>query len=242
LTTPRFYVSTHHLAEGRLALRDEDHHHLSRVLRMRVGEHVQLLDGEGMLGYATITEITSDATTVDVMQALMVEDERPRMHLFQALPQGTKMDQVVQWGVELGAAEVIPYSSLRSRRIDVAAGKRVERWRRIAYESCRVAGRPFLARVHEPLDWEEALSLMEDCSIVLYADEEGGEMPSAALGKRDVAELGLVIGPEGGFTDVERDELAGRGAIPVTLGRNVLRTETAGLVLMASVRCHFGLL
>ncbi len=201
-----------------------------------------LLDGEGGIGKGTILEITSGSTAIEVGEVSRVEEERPRMHLYQALPRGAKMDAVVQQAVELGAAAVAPFASERSHVLDEAARKRTGRWRKLALASSRVAGRPFLPRVLEARSWEDALRDISAMEAALFADEAGGERPGEALAGIVPGELGLVIGPEGGFSDGERAALAGAGARPVTLGGTVLRAETAGMVLLAAARCRYGLL
>ena len=242
MTTARFYVDHTALLEGRLVLEGSYHHHLSRVLRMRSGQSLQLMDGKGCIARGSILSISPTRTSIAVDEITEVERERPRIKLFQALPQGKKMDDVVQWSVELGADAVVPFSCRRSRSLDDAVRKRYERWRKIALESSRVAGRPFLPEINEALTWEGLLAETEACDVMIMADETGGTRPRDALAAVDAQEIGLVIGPEGGFTEEERIELLEMGARPVTLGATVLRTETAGMVLMAAVRCHYGLL
>lgn len=239
MTTARTYVDPDLLSIGRLVLEGEEHHHLSRVLRIRKGQPVSILDGQGSVGRAAIIEVASTKTVVEIEGIHRIEEERPRLHLFQALPRGAKMDHVVQWGVELGAATIEPFSSRRSRPLDEAVERRIERWRKIAVESSRVAGRSYLPYIRRPLYWQEALEALRDPEVVLIADEAGGKRPAEALKDLMPEDLGLIIGPEGGFTDTERKDLRGLGAIPVTLGDTILRTETAGLVLLAAVRCHY---
>jgi 16S rRNA (uracil1498-N3)-methyltransferase len=243
LTTARFYVDSAALLEGQLILEGADHHHLSRVLRMHDGQFLQLMDGKGAIARGKILEISRACTSVMVEEVRLVEEERPLLKLFQALPQGRKMDSVVQWSAELGAAVVTPFACSRSHVLDVSVEKRFERWCRIAMESSRVAGRPYLPEISKARGWDEVLYELADVEVVLVADEVGGARPHDALGDAMVPEaVGLVIGPEGGFTQVEREDLLAGGALPVSLGDTVLRTETAGMVLMAAVRCRYGLL
>jgi 16S rRNA (uracil1498-N3)-methyltransferase len=242
LTTARFYVSEQALLAGRLTLEGDEHHHASRVLRMRAGESVVLLDGRGGSGHGTIEEITPTHTLVVVNDSAHVIEELPKMHLFQGLPHGSKMDEVVQRGVELGAASLHPFATSRSRVPDASLARKVERWRRIALEASRVAGRAYLPEIAEIKSWDEAMRHLRNMDAALFADEAGGVRPASALAEERPAELALVVGPEGGFTHKERESMFGAGARPVTLGSNVLRTETAGMVLLAAVRCRYDLL
>jgi 16S rRNA (uracil1498-N3)-methyltransferase len=242
LTTARFYVHPTDLQERRLRLEGTDHHHLSRVLRMRKGQTLQLLDGRGCIGTASIADIAPAFTLVVIDEVAHVSEERPRLHLFQAMPGGSKMDRVVQWCVELGAATVTPFACERSRSLEKAAVDRLERWSKIALESSRVAGRPYLPGVKKPLCWEDALAELDGFGVALFADETGRVRPRDSLKDDMPGELGLLIGPEGGFSDKEREQLVAKGARSVSLGKTVLRTETAGMVLLAAVRCHYGML
>ena len=242
MTTARAYVDPGSLCVGRLTLDGEEHHHLSRVLRMRKGQPVIILDGRGGRGKAAIAEVTSTRTLVEVTEVATVGEERPRLHLLQALPRGSKMDRVVKWGVELGAATIGSFSSQRSIPVDEALARRVQRWRKIALESSRVAGRPYLPRINPPRSWSGVLEAVRGIEAAIFADEAGGSRPAEVLRDSAPDDLGLIIGPEGGFTDEERGDLEALGAMAVTLGETILRTETAGLVLLAAVRCHYELL
>jgi 16S rRNA (uracil1498-N3)-methyltransferase len=128
------------------------------------------------------------------------------------------------------------------RILDKTVHDRLERWCKIATETSRVAGRAYLPEIKKACSWTELLEELEAIEVVVMADETGGARPGAALSGEDPVEVGLVIGPEGGFSEAERRDLLEKGARPVTLGETVLRTETAGMVLMAAVRCHLGML
>jgi 16S rRNA (uracil1498-N3)-methyltransferase len=209
---------------------------------MKSGESVLLLDGKGSVARGAVIEIDRTHTLVEIDSTSHTAETRPRLHLFQGLPHGAKMDDVVYWSVELGAASLVPFRSTRTRDTDASLHRRLERWRRIAVEASRVAGRLYLAEVAAVKTWQEAVSQLCGMELVLLADEAGGVRPAHALADKSPDELALVIGPEGGFSDAEREDLAAAGALPVTLGENVLRTQTAGMVLLAAVKCHFELL
>jgi 16S rRNA (uracil1498-N3)-methyltransferase len=152
------------------------------------------------------------------------------------------MDDVVHWAVELGAASLVPFLSSRTGPVGAPHQRRLDRWRRIALEAARVAGRAYLPEIDTVKTWEQAMGSVRRMDLLVFADEEGGQRPAQVLTGTDPLDLGLIVGPEGGFTAPERKELAALGALPVTLGANILRTETAGMVLLAAVRCCYGLL
>ena len=242
MTVPRFYISSQQLQEGHLFLEGENHHHLSRVLRLRKEDEVEVLDGEGLVARGRVVDITSSRAVIDVASCHRLQEERPRMHLYQALPQGRKMDELIQRCVELGVHAFHPFTCTRSRPVDVVDENKKRRWKKIARESSRTAGRAYLPSMEEAVSWRNMVGDLPGMDVVIVADEQGGIRPSQALQGADPDELGLIIGPEGGFTDLEREELIEAGARAVTLGTYILRAESAGAVLVAAVRCHFGLL
>lgn len=242
MTVPKFYISSQQLHEGHLVLEGENHHHLSRVLRLQKEDEVEVLNGEGLVAWGRVAEITSFRAVIDVSTCDRLEEEKPRMHLYQALPQGRKMDEVIQRCVELGVHAVHPFSCARSKSLDVVDKNKMRRWKKIAVESSRIAGRAHLPRIEETVVWGAMIEGLPNMDLVIMADEEGGEKTSQALQGAHPNDLGLIIGPEGGFSDREREELAGADAKAVTLGVFILRTETAGAVLVAAARCHLGLL
>ncbi|MBC7230192.1 MAG: 16S rRNA (uracil(1498)-N(3))-methyltransferase [Actinobacteria bacterium] len=242
MTIPRFFVTARDLTRERVVLSGADHHHLSRVLRAKVGDEVRIQDGCGGTARALIVGIGREATDLEVTERWREEEERPRLHLFQALLKGARMDLVVEAAAELGVSCVAPFACRRSRALSEETERRVERWRAICLQSSRVAGRLYLPEVFHPLPWEEMLGSLSSFDRVLFADEQGGERPAEALEGTGWGEVALVVGPEGGFEDTERDELRARGARPVSLGPYVLRAEYAGMVLVAAARCACGLL
>jgi 16S rRNA (uracil1498-N3)-methyltransferase len=152
------------------------------------------------------------------------------------------MDELIQRCVELGIHAIHPFTCTRSRPIDFVDENKKRRWKKIARESSRTAGRAYLPSMEEAVSWTKMIGDLPGMDAVIVADEQGGVSPSQALRGDDPDDLGLIIGPEGGFTDPEREELIEVDARAVTLGTYILRTESAGAVLVAAVRCHFGLL
>lgn len=237
MTTPRFYVSAADLEVDSVTLSGGDHHHLCRVLRARVGDEVWLLDGRGLKATARIERLGRESSILKLTDRKWEEEERPRLHLFQSLLKGSKMDLVVEVAAELGAASIIPFACRYSQSPTPALERRVERWRALAAQSSRVAGRLYLPEVGDPVDWQELLRSLSRFGVALFADERGGERVAHALHEPGTEDLAMVVGPEGGFEDAEREELRSLGARSVTLGPHVLRAEFAGMALVVAARC-----
>ncbi|MEJ5187140.1 MAG: 16S rRNA (uracil(1498)-N(3))-methyltransferase [Candidatus Geothermincolales bacterium] len=238
MTTPRIYLPPELCVGETLEITAENYHYLARVLRVRVGETVEVLDGVGTRYRGKVEKLGRDSLRLSLMERETVDIELPRFHLFQALPQGRKIEEVIHRTVELGVHSLHPFSSSRS----APAGDkgRLGRWERICMEASRTAGRAYLPQMRPVIAWEEMLREISMLGTVLVADERGGAKVGNALAGKESLDVGLVIGPEGGFSDMEKAEIISAGAIPVTLGRHVLRTESAGAVLLTLARHHYG--
>lgn len=241
MTIARFYLENLAETADCAFLEDEEHRH-SRVLRLRRGEKVFILDGRGTVCRAVVAEITPRRTRLEILERYIEKEEKPRFHLFQSTLPSSRMEEAIRRCVELGVAAVIPFLSLRSRPMP-DAGK-LERWRRVARDASRVAGRAYLPRLEVPIAWEDLLERISTCRIALLADERGGARVADVLGgeEEEEEEVFLIVGPEGGFHGAERNQLLEAGAVSVTLGKYNLRAESAGAVILAAARARIGLL
>ncbi len=208
--------------------------HMATVLRLRPGERVLVFDGTGVEHVAELETVTAERVAARVVETL--QSVQPTLHLalLQAVPKGTKMDDVVRMGTELGVTEFIPFISART----VAAGRgRVARWLRIAVEAAKQCRRSDVPVVHAPMPLGQALDHVTgyDLVLLLWEGEQTRTIAQALVARGQVARVAVVIGPEGGFAPEEVAEATTRGAVPVTVGALILRTETAGVVALAMV-------
>jgi 16S rRNA (uracil1498-N3)-methyltransferase len=164
--------------------------------------------------------------------------------LFQGLPKGTKMEVIIQKGVELGVCEVVPFSSLRAiSQIKDKKDKKVERWQRIAYEAAKQSKRGIIPAIRLPQTLTGVLKEVScyDLMILAYEDEDRLTLKAALAAfekKNDVSrplKIGVIIGPEGGFDPQEVAACKAAGVVSVTLGQRILRTETAGMVVLSQL-------
>ncbi len=180
-----------------------------------------------------------ETVTPDRVSARVVETRtgtRPLLHLalLQGVPKGAKMDEVVRMGTELGAAEFIPFLSART----VAEGRgRAARWRRIAAESAAQCRRGDVPAVHDPVPLDQALERVAgyDLVLVLWEGEQTRTMAQALAAAPNPQRVAITVGPEGGLVSAEVERAVERGAVPVTVGPLILRTETAGVAALAMV-------
>ena len=235
---PRFFVDQQP-QDGVLTLTGENAHHAGRVLRLRVGEGVTLCDGAGMDFDCTVEAVEKEAVTCRVVSCHAADTEpKQSITLFMALPKGDKMEFIVQKLVELGAYRIVPVALKRSVvHLDEKKAKaRQARWQSIAEAAAKQSKRRIVPEVGAVCTLKEALEQTKemDLKLIPYELSEGMMrtkklIESAAPGQ----EIGVFIGPEGGFEEAEVALAMQSGFMPVTLGKRILRTETAGLTVMA---------
>ena len=236
----RLFVPPGQLAaarDGVLSLTAEQARYLGLVLRLRDGDAVEVFDGRGTRLAARLSPLGGELA-LRLGEPARDEEASSSIILAQALSKGEKLDWVVQKATELGVSRIAPFAAERSVvKLSAERGAaRVERLRRIAQEAARQCGRADVPQIHAPATWEDLLALRkQDPSLrAVLLDTEPG-LPS--LGQLDAGpRLLLVVGPEGGFSAREREGAAAAGFLAASLGRRVLRTETAGLAALAIVQ------
>ena len=239
-----FFVSPEQVKEEKIYVEGSDVNHIKNVLRMKLGEKLTVNDGEGWQYLCEVESYESDMAVLHIVEKSKAETElSSRIYLFQGLPKQDKMELIVQKAVELGAYQVIPVSTKRAVvKLDAKkAGKKVERWQQIAVSAAKQAGRGIVPTVGEVCTYAQALKMAEELDVVLipYELAEGIEETKKIIaGIRPGQSVGVFIGPEGGFEEEEVKLAMEAGAKPVTLGRRILRTETAGLTTLSLLMFH----
>lgn len=235
----RFFVPVENVDGDRITITGDDVNHIKNVLRMASGEKVVVSCGQGIDYYCIIEVIRESSIVLAVEEEKAVSTELPvRITLFQALPKADKMEIVIQKAVELGAVEIVP---VRTRRCvvkldETKAEKKVSRWQAIAESAAKQSGRGIVPQVHGVMGFAEALDRAEQLDTVVIPYELYGDMRESVEAMRRAAEgssIGVFIGPEGGFERSEVEQAIRQGAIPVSLGKRILRTETAGLTVLS---------
>lgn len=232
--------------DGALPLSAADAHHARDVLRLEPGEEIVLAHA-GAVWRVRLTEVGE--TLCGVRTGQITSAALPRVTLAQGVPKGDKLDTIVRQVTELGVARIVPFAAERSI-VKLDAGKaaaRAGRWRRIAEEAAKQSQRSGVPEVLAPVASAELAGVLEGSAIIVCWEEatDGPGIAEAlvALGVRDAAEapdVAIVIGPEGGLTSAEVDALLDAGAVAVSLGKTVLRTETAGVVAPALLLYELG--
>lgn len=237
----RFFVEPHQIDEEahQIHILGSDVNHISNVLRMKQGEELWISDGGKKEYRCTIEDFSSDEVLLHIIYVQEPDYELPsRIYLFQGLPKADKMELIIQKAVELGAYEVIPVETKRCVvKLDgKKATKKVERWKQIAESAAKQSKRMLIPNVHEVLTFKEALKYAEamDIRLIPYELAKGMQETKEILADIQPGQsVGIFIGPEGGFEEKEVETAISEGAKPITLGKRILRTETAGLAILS---------
>jgi 16S rRNA (uracil1498-N3)-methyltransferase len=212
-------------------LRGEDAHHLARVLRVEAGQQFEISDGAAAY-LAAIEEVSKSEVRFRVVEALQAPSPLPPITLYAALIKFDRFEWMVEKATEIGVERIVPVEAARTEAgLFAAAGKRVERWRKIARESSQQSRR-VAAPVIEDARRLAALPV-EGCRLQL--EEQPGADSLLNCLPQVSGPVALLIGPEGGWTEAERERLKSTGWVPVSLGGAILRAETAAIVAAGAV-------
>lgn len=242
----RFYIPSEELEKELIEITGEDFKHLSKVLRLKENDVIELRDGNGRATTGEIKEITSERAFI-IPEAISVsegENKNIKTTLFQAIPKQGKLETIVQKGTELGINTIIPFFSKRSvPKPSKSDSKKVKRLNRIAYEASKQSGRGVIPIVEDYTSFKEVLKLLEDFDLVLFFYEN-----EKTQGLKEVLEnapitrplnIALIVGPEGGFDPDEVKALDRENIKVVSLGPRILRTETAGISALSQLNYYF---
>ena len=235
----RFFVTPAQVGEEEIYIEGSDVNHMKNVLRMKAGEELMVSDGNNWQYRCAVKEYLPEKAVLKITKKELVDTELPsKIYLFQGLPKQDKMELIVQKAVELGACQVIPVMTRRCvvKLDEKKAAKKVSRWQQIAESAAKQAGRGYVPEIRDVMTLEEALAFAGqlDVRLIPYELAEGMEHTRDVIGKIMPGQsVGIFIGPEGGFEKEEVEQAVEKGVLPVTLGKRILRTETAGLAVLS---------
>lgn len=227
-----------------LRVEGDRHHYLVHVLRVRSGQTVEVFDGRNRAFTARIDEVTDDALIL-ALGTERTESPARRIWVVQGLPKGDKLEWIIEKATELGVSGIAPVSTERSIvKLDAdRSEKKRERWQRIAEEAARQCRRSDVPQIWKPGPLLDVAAQVEPEALLLILDEaETAVRLAQALPEQPDRPVALVVGPEGGLSRAEVEQLVREGGVAVSLGRNILRTETAALAAVTILRHRDGLL
>lgn len=243
---PRFFAERENIKDTYIIIDNEDVNHISRVLRLGEGDEITVCDGQGFDYKALIREINSKQIVCDILEKNKSNTE-PNIEviLFQGLPKASKMDYIIQKTTELGISKIVPCALSRcvvKLENKKAESKKTERWQKIAQAAAKQSGRGIVPEISMPVSLSEALEQLKKCDIcfVPYECEEINTLKRVLTSVKEPKTVGFIVGPEGGFDPAEIEKISEAGINTITLGKRILRTETAGEAVLSMIMYEIG--
>lgn len=234
-----FFVSPENITEENITVTGSDVNHIKNVLRMKTGEKFIANDGNGASYCCAISEIYDDRIVAEIEEGQLMSNELPvKLVLFQGLPKADKMELIIQKGVELGVSEIYPVEMSRCvvKLDDKKKKGKTSRWQSISESAAKQSGRTVIPEIHEPVPYAEALKIAESFDLLLVPYECADSMAALRDKLSQVKNgmtIGIFIGPEGGYEEKEIEKAKAAGGEIVSLGKRILRTETASIAALA---------
>ena len=233
-----FFVTPDQVEKPYIYIEGSDVNHMKNVLRMRAGEKLEISDGDNRKYVCQVCDYVEGRAQLEILEERELDTELPsQIWLFQGLPKSDKMELVVQKAVELGAYAVVPVVKLDGPK----AEKKVKRWNEIAKSAAKQAGRGIIPEVKSVCSFDAALKAAGSLDVILFPYElaEGMDYTRKVIEEIQPGQsVGIFIGPEGGFEREEEEKALEAGARVITLGRRILRTETAPLMVLSILGYH----
>lgn len=245
MTSTHFLVKQKSLHFPSAILEEEEHHHLSKVLRIKPGKRVWLIDEEGERYLAEVTEVGKQQTKLNILEKTEKTEKKIHLTLAQALIKAKKMDLLIQKATELGMDAFVPVTASRSVvRLRENEAKKVERWQRIATEAAKQSRRSCVPAICFPQPFRSFIDNRSESKKLLLSEDRGRYLreilaePTGTLRAGGIPSVIIAVGPEGGWTKEEENSALERDFEAVRLGKQVLRSETAALAALAIIS-HF---
>ena len=235
-----FFVSEEQINGENAYIEGSDVNHIANVLRMKPGEEL-LISVRGDWDYlCKIVDIETDRVNLKVLESMEQRELPVNITLLQGIPKSDKLEMIIQKAVELGVSEIIPVKTKRvvvkidEKKVDT----KVNRWNAIAESAAKQSKRSIIPKVYEPMSIDNALEIVKDFGVKLipYENADGIDKTRRILDNMDKTKnIAVFIGPEGGFEESEVEMIKNSGFEVITLGKRILRTETAGLALLSNI-------
>lgn len=244
-----YHCFTENISSEQAVITGADVNHIRNVLRMKPGDEMLVSDGRGMDAVCRISLITDEEVVADVISRADDRELPVRLTLYQALPKGDKMETIIQKCTELGVSRIVPVESSRCVvKLDSKTKvKKVERWQKIAQSASEQSQRGCIPEISDVMCFKDVVQEAKMHGINVFAYERADDRESLKkllaacreageeAGKCSGLEIGIFVGPEGGWSEEEADMAREAGISWITLGQRILRTETAGMAVIAAV-------
>lgn len=224
-----FYIPQDQIKDDEVSISGSEHHHLRNVLRIGSNEKIRIIDGIGTVYIAKVLHTDSELSCAKILNQEYYERKTPKIALFQGIPKNDKMTLILQKTSELGVNKIIPITTERS--LQEPSKNRFERWQNIVISATKQSKRSWLPKICDIISFENCLNSFQSytLSLLFWENEKVQHIKSVLQQISNVKSIAVIVGPEGGFTDKEANDAIESGCIPVSLGSNILRTETAAI-------------
>lgn len=239
----RFFTDPENIQDG-VGRILEDANHITRVLRMKENDEILLFDGTGYEYIARLTEVNSKECVVEILEKrFSAQEPETQIVIFQGIPKSGKMESIIQKSVELGVSSIIP-TALDRCVAKLDSGKKEDekrkRWQKIALEAAKQCGRGKVPEILPSMSLAEAITAMKKMDLALMPYEVLGHQGEQTLKETleahaDAKTIGVLIGPEGGFSDEEAEITKANGVLQIGLGKRILRTETVAAAMLSMI-------
>lgn len=235
-----FFVFEEQINGENAYIEGSDVNHIANVLRMKPGEELLISVKEDWDYLCKIVDIETDRVNLKVLESMEQRELPVNITLLQGIPKSDKLEMIIQKAVELGVSEIIPVKTKRvvvkidEKKVDT----KVNRWNAIAESAAKQSKRSIIPKVYEPMSIDNALEIVKDFGVKLipYENADGIDKTRKILDNMDKTKnIAVFIGPEGGFEESEVERIKNSGFEVITLGKRILRTETAGLALLSNI-------
>lgn len=244
MTSNRFFIDKNSIHSGTVLLQGKEHHHLSRVARIKTNEKIWLFDDLGTNYLARVEKLDKDSTQLSILEKMEKEEPRVKITLAQALLKSKKMDMILQVSTELGVDTIIPVITARTVvKINGKIESKMERWKKITQSATKQSKRSHLPRILSPVNLEDLTRRRDEEKKLLLSENKGIYLKDILIQNSgsEIQKAGppfsvcVLVGPEGGWAEEEEKYILNNGFEAVTLGNRTLRAETAALCSLALI-------
>lgn len=242
----KFFILKENIHGDNCIIEGEDVKHIYKVLRLESGDKININDGEGTEYLGEVQDVNKKEVKVKLLEKVELNNESNlKVHLYQGMPKSAKMDLIVQKCTELGISKITPIFTERVVvRSELSEFKKVDRWNRIALEACKQSKRSLIPIINTPIEFEELLQDLKEYDLIIVpyenAQGQGVRYVVNEVRNKEIKDVAIIVGPEGGFEESEIQSFKDLGAYIVTLGPRILRTETAGFTALSLLMYELG--
>ena len=234
----KFFVPFENIQENNIFIYGEDVNHISKVLRLEQNDIIIVCDGNGRDYKVIIKEISKNKINTVILESFDCVTERPiNITLYQGIPKSSKMEYIIQKTTELGISSIVPVITKRTvvkMETKKASSKKISRWQRIAHEAAKQSNRGKVPNILNVIDFDSAIEQIKDMDLAFmpYEQERSNNLKKVIEGIQcnNIKNIGIIIGPEGGFEEDEVQKCIDNNINIISLGPRIMRTETAGVV------------